>query len=370
MKAKKIKRIAIFADHISGYGGTEFYVINLALLLKKEGFDIRIYSGTKPNNFFWVDLLKKHKVPVYFSIKRKDRMDLKPENKLLPIIIKHFKTWQPDIIHACPLGRLLKIWQQKGKGNIPLVGTEITTPSPDTSHWYDNDLKENINQLKAIITWCKKSNSGVRDFFGYKGYTCVIPHFIPLPKKSSSIVGINYKIGCIARLSPEKGLDYLIGAMVKVIKVKPKAKLYIYGHGSDLDRLNYLIKSLGLTNRVIMAGVYRPIFGVDSIALRHNIFVQPSLFESIPTVALEMIARKRIMILTDVGGVSEIFKNNKNAVVVERANTCALAKAIISTLDNLQFQKKISLNAHSSFISNYNNSLSLERHLDLYHKVI
>src|SRR5258708_5874636 len=92
------KKIALFADYLSGLGGTEFYIVQLASRLKEKGFDVKIFTGTKPKSNFWLDILKSKKIEVYYSkYEYTDREDRLPEQKFIPIIEKIFIKWSPDI---------------------------------------------------------------------------------------------------------------------------------------------------------------------------------------------------------------------------------------------------------------------------------
>lgn len=132
----RISRVALFADYLSGLGGTEFYMVQLAILLKEQGVDVKLFTGIKPSTGYWLDILKKYNIETYYSdISYVDRKDRNPENILISKIEEMFSVWSPDIIHACPLGKLMLTWIEKSNLKIPIVGTEMTTPSTDTEHW-------------------------------------------------------------------------------------------------------------------------------------------------------------------------------------------------------------------------------------------
>lgn len=78
--------------------------------------------------------------------------------------------------------------------------------------------------------------------------------FKPLDKESCrsafGIEGAEQVILAIARLSPAKGLDTLIEAMVGVAKETPDSVLVIKGNGPAYAELNSLVKSLGIQKNV------------------------------------------------------------------------------------------------------------------------
>jgi len=273
------------------------------------------------------------------------------------------------------MGKLVKVWlDNKERIKIPVVATEITTPCSSTRHWYSDNLFQKINMFDAIIAWSKASKNGVKKFLGYKGRTFIIPHFISEPNSIINFIGPtdtnNQSLGCISRLSPEKGLCYLIAAMSFVVKQYPKSTLHIYGQGREEESLQYLVKCFGLESNIIFEGTFEPFIGIDKIASKHNIFVQPSLFEGMSISMLELMLRKRAIIATKVGGNPELFGKSHAGILVERGNTQALAKKIISLLNNPTKQAELSRKSFQTFKEKYLNVNVLNLHLKTYSLVI
>jgi len=373
---KKPKRIAIFADFLNEIGGVEYYINQLVLSLKSAKIDVQIYCGVEPEKKYWINLLKKHDIKVNFSnLYYKDRKDRTPEKTLTQQLVKDFKKWKPDVIHSCPMGKLVKVWLEiPNRQLIPIVATEMTTPGPNTKHWYSDDLFEKINKFDAIIAWSQASAKGVKCFLGYNGKVVLIPHFIPTPKKKIGFISKNdaknKSIGCISRLSPEKGIDYLIAAMSFVIKKSPSSTAHIYGMGRDEERLKYLVKCFGLEKNIFFEGTYKSIIGIDSVSQKHNIFVQPSLFEGMSITMLELMVRKRAIIATKVGGNPELFGRNKAGILIDRGDTKVLANKIIYLLENINKQSELSKNTYNAFKKRYQTVDVLNSHISVYNSLL
>lgn len=148
-----------------------------------------------------------------------------------------------------------------------------------------------------------------------------------------------WKLGCIARLCVEKGLDYLFAALPDLRRRFPEITLYVYGEGYDRSRLDDLSRALGIDDIVTLAGRFDPDAGLDEVVARHALFVQPSLFESVPTAMIEIAARGRAVVASDVGGVGEFFALGGQGALVPPANPVAISTAVSSLLvrpDRLQ----------------------------------
>ncbi len=109
-----------------------------------------------------------------------------------------------------------------------------------------------------------------------------------------------------ARLDPVKGLDRLIEAFRSFSQRRPTARLWIVGEGTERPKLERLIQSLGLQDRVQLAG-----FDANPWRwMRHaDLFVLCSHVESLPNSLLEAIACRCPVVTLDVpGGTREIME--------------------------------------------------------------
>jgi len=113
------------------------------------------------------------------------------------------------------------------------------------------------------------------------------------------------RLVCVARLSPEKGIDVLLRAASVLAQAKLDFELSVVGDGPEREPLEALVRELDLSARVNLEGwksgaeVYASI--LDSRAL-----VLASYSEGLPVVIMEALASRRPVIATTVGGVSEL----------------------------------------------------------------
>ena len=137
----------------------------------------------------------------------------------------------------------------------------------------------------------------------------------------------------VKRLHPLAGQRFLLEALGEVVRTHPDTRLVICGAGPLLDELKAVARTSGVEAHVTFAGLVnnQTIAQYDAAA---DVFVLPSLLEACPTVALEALASGTPVISTDnPGGVElgEIF--GYDVVVVPRENPLALARAIVTVLD-------------------------------------
>lgn len=120
---------------------------------------------------------------------------------------------------------------------------------------------------------------------------------------------INFHVGRNVR---EKGAQVLIDAFSKLLSDYPKSKLLIVG-GGDRSWLKNQAEDLGIADRVYFTG-----FVDDDTLLKLykviDVAVFPSLYEPFGIVALEAMAAKVPVVVTDVCGLKEVVDHGINGI--------------------------------------------------------
>jgi len=156
----------------------------------------------------------------------------------------------------------------------------------------------------------------------------------------------------VGRLVYEKGIHLLINAAPKVLE-KVNAKFVVVGDGYMKGPLSTLVKGMGLAHKVLFTGF------VDEETLRNlqkcaDISVVPSLFEPFGIVALEAMAAKSPVIVSDTGGLSEIIEHDVTGVKVYPNNTDSLAWGVTKVLLDESYASLIENNAYRKIQEKYN----------------
>jgi glycosyltransferase involved in cell wall biosynthesis len=127
------------------------------------------------------------------------------------------------------------------------------------------------------------------------------------------------------RLSPEKGLTYLIEAARQVVRRHPDLGFVVFGDGALRDSLVRQIASAGLADRFVLADFRSDL---DRLMPWADLFVLPSLTEGLPNVVLEAMAGGVPVVATAVGGTPEVVVDGVTGFLVPAAHADALAEPI------------------------------------------
>ena len=93
-----------------------------------------------------------------------------------------------------------------------------------------------------------------------------------------------FVLGHVGRFEYQKNHTYLIDIFAAVRDRVPDARLFLVGEGSLQDEMRKKVEDLGLSDRVIFAGLSRE---VEKLLSGFDVFVLPSHFEGLPIVGVE-----------------------------------------------------------------------------------
>ncbi len=168
----------------------------------------------------------------------------------------------------------------------------------------------------------------------------ITPNGVDFSEITESTEKITNRVVCVARLSWEKGLDFLIKAWLEVIKKVPDAELVMVGDGDKRLEIESLIKELNIADSVVLMGNLPHRQTLIEIK-KSEIFVCPSLAEGLGNVFIEAQACGVTPIGTRVGGIPDIIQDGMNGVLVEPKNTEAISQSIINLLSNKELNKRL-----------------------------
>lgn len=137
----------------------------------------------------------------------------------------------------------------------------------------------------------------------------------------------------VGRVVYEKGVHLLVEAAHRLMSRGARVKFILAGKGSMLDSLRQRVAELGLQDRVLLPG-YVSDRQRDRLYCVADVAVFPSLYEPFGIVALESMAAKCPVIVSDVGGLGEVVENEVTGIKIPPFNLEVLVDAIAYVLNN------------------------------------
>ena len=145
-------------------------------------------------------------------------------------------------------------------------------------------------------------------------------------------------IGFAGRMEKVKNIDLLLIAFQQILDKHPNSRLLLVGEGSKQMEWKNLADRLGVSHSVIWAGFRSD---MPRILAALDIFIQPSINEGLSLATLEAMAACKAVIATDVGGTSEIIRNNLTGLLITPGSSDSIAAAIREFLEYPEKRKML-----------------------------
>ena len=121
-------------------------------------------------------------------------------------------------------------------------------------------------------------------------------------------------VGMVSRMTSEKGPQFLIEAMVEVLRETPEAKLLMVGDGALRPALEARAAALGIANNVVWVGRLAREEAYRHMALM-DVVVVPSQWEGFGLTAAEAMAFGKPVVASDVDGLRNVVDGQSGRLV-------------------------------------------------------
>lgn len=328
----------VLALHQLGRGGTDRVACLLASGFSKAGFDVvlAIFCVGGPGQNALEALIDPRVKVKYFGVKSGSRTrDL---ITLSPVFVKFLRQTKPDYVMAT--GNNMS-WvtalctKFAGTRETKLI---IKTTNPiNRSH--DGGIANFVRKAgyrltfsatESVLTLSDAETAILRREFpatADKFQTVINPYVTEAmlaPRDASDINNTEKLVIAVGRLSKQKRFDKLIEGFAKTST--QGARLVILGEGKERTKLEDLIQSKRLEDRIELAGFKD---NISSWYQRADLFVLTSDYEGLPAVVLEAMAGGCPVLTTDCfAAAREIISKSASCEILESTNPHDLALQI------------------------------------------
>jgi glycosyltransferase involved in cell wall biosynthesis len=145
-------------------------------------------------------------------------------------------------------------------------------------------------------------------------------------------------VGTVGRLDSNKNHQMFIHVIKELIKIFPATIGVIVGGGFLHDTLQNQINQLDLQNNVILLGERDDI---TELMTSFDVFCLTSHSEGLSNSVLEAMAAARPVVVTDVGGIREIVRDNVSGYIVPSDDVKSMTQRIANLLNSLILRERV-----------------------------
>lgn len=346
--------------------GTERYVVDIARNLPKDKYDVCIATPMKSN---LSKFLEKFQVKEFvFDNGTVSGFSLKGIVNIFKFIYKQ----KIDIVHS-------------NSGILPCIIGKVFFNKVcfETRHglFYTKKQLKNLSFKRKIVEYLKQyfvnyeiaisenDKKMMNKYFGIRNRKIKLIYngiamedFIPFRKSSDYSNDNKLKLVNVGRMTFQKAQDVLLDSVNLLKKNYQNFSLTIIGEGKEKNNLLKYVKENSLENFVNIEYYKEDIFDY----LRNfDILILSSRFEGIPYIMLESMAIGLPVIVTDVGGISNVIKNDINGILVKEESPEDIKNAILSIVLSDNKYKILKENAYKS-IENYSLKKMVDDYMSFY----
>jgi len=376
----KIK-VCMFARSLPAHsmGGMELHVETLSKELVKSGVDVTIITTFNP---LGVEYENKHGVKIhYLKGTMPGRYEFGYYERSAAKFIELNKSEKYDLIHSQSAGAYSIIQKRINKNyNIPVVATlhgtsvdeiktklrlgyDIRTKISLAKNHYSYLFRDRmfLNNCDAIIATSDSQVGVINKYYGvpeskiklvYNGIDDEL--FTPIGINKDALkakYGINTEdkvIAAVARLKKEKGVQNIISVLPEVLKKINPVKLIIAGSGEYREKLENMVKQLGLNGSVKFIGriEYKDL---PELLNCSNVFVNSTVRENGYDLTIpQAMACEKTVLVSDMRSVFTIIENGKNGFIYKRTRLVEMKDRLIEILSDVDLQKQIGVAARKT----------------------
>ncbi len=342
-----LKVLFVVESHAKHAGGGPIYWAQLSDWLQRRGHQVQIVSGITSDSDFaspnTVGLL-----PVRSDLRSRSWATIisryRFRRRYLPMVYAFARKWQPDIIHTVPPIASEAALGAGKKLGIPVVASILSHVEAQWAKVEANAVKAQIfrhwearairGPFSRLICLTHRSEQVLQAEGIPVERIAYVPHAVDMDRFGVNVaprfrpqLGLSkdaFIIGYAGALSRDKGFDVLIRAM-SMLAQQSNLHLVIAGTQPIKEVKKLIHQAKGLTNIHFLGFVEH--LDMPALMASLDLYVIPSLTETLPTTLLEALAMGTPVMAATVGGVTE-FMNKGFGIALAASDTALVVKAL------------------------------------------
>ena len=329
-------KIVLLIDHLSGFGGAQRVITNIANMMVEKGNEVQfILTGNNESSVYQLDNRVRINLIQDSSIEHMSKI------RKVKGIRQTLLRIHPDIIISfLTMVNVLSIISNIGY-DIPIIISERN--DPDRCSKIEKMLSHIFYRFATCLvvqTDCIKKK--VSKY--YKKNIEVIAN----PLIDHGIEKTNYDISkrivAVGRLNKQKNYLLLLDAFSKIVMRDKDYTLDIYGIGNQKEILENRCIDLNIKKNVKFMGNRSDVIICEP---DYDFYVMSSDYEGMPNALAEAMSVGLPCISTDCdgGGAAALINNEKNGLLTKKGNVFELERAMLRYIENPNFAMEMGNNA-------------------------
>lgn len=352
-----------------GPGGAEHVVVHIARGLNRQRFEVAVLSIWRRVGSDLEQLLDHSDVQVSYLGKSSGF-----DGRIYQRLHRVLKDYRPDVVHThlhvlrYALPSMLLLRQMSCLHTVHNLAEREIEPRARCIQRYA------LTHGLCPVAVSKEVAVSLEQCYGIRN-SRVIPNGIPTSDYSVSRISRSewrrregfrddqILFVCVARFAPQKNHALLLKAFSGRPASDPRAHLVLIGEGDLHEQLTEHAASLGLTHKIHFLGLRTDI--ADALSAT-DVFVLSSDWEGNPLSVMEAMAAGLPIVSTAVGGVPDLFTNEKEGILVPPGNASRLSNAMAALLASTETRRSMGMGGQARAKNHFDVSRMIREYEQIY----
>lgn len=179
----------------------------------------------------------------------------------------------------------------------------------------------------------------------------------------------SFTIGTVKGLNKIYGIDRLIDAFATFNKKYPDSQCLIYGKGKDQALFEKQISELGLIDRVVLKGFVENKH-VPAVLNSFDVYCALSRSESFGVAIIEASACEIPVVVSNVGGLSEVVKHKETGFIVDGDSEQEIVNCLEQLYHDKALRETMGRNGRSFVTEEYEWNKNVKQQVDFYNQLL
>lgn len=342
-------------------GGAETFAVNFSRELQ-EISDFKTVVLFQKHKSYFEEKLKEKGIDVVFLNKTK-HLDFKNAKELRQII----NDFKPDVIHTennALIPTYLALRKIKKNQRPKVFHTMHLKAEDETSNKIVRFLYKFIfkkpNFIPVAIT---ESLSEESKTFYKTSYVPYVNNGVSLEpfRNDKNLSSRKYDIVVVGRFVPQKNHFFVVSSFLELKNKLPNIQIALVGGGELLDDVKKFVSDNDAQDFIHFTGILN---SPAEIVKDSKVIALGSLYEANPLSLLEGMAAGCIVVSSNVGGVSDIIKEDENGFLFDSGDKEKFVNILYKILSDIDSYQNM-----STFNVNYSNQFSMKECARKYYEI-
>lgn len=325
------------------YGGMANQTLQLAKLLKKEGWQIHLVRTNLPYSPAWAGRIR----------------GVRALFRLIPFIFNLWRTFgKTEVVHLMAnsgwswhLFAVPAIWVARFR-RVPVIVNYRGGEAGSFLEKSEGLIKWSMHRVREIVV----PSAYLQDIFrSYRIEARVIPNIIDLsrftPVEKEAVASAEPHIIVCRNLEAIYDNATALRAFKEILQSFPGARMTLAGEGPERNKLELLAKELDIAEQVSFPGRLN-VEGMVDLYRSADLMLNASRVDNMPNALLESMSMGLPFVSTDAGGIPYIVEDEEHGLLVPVGDWQKMADAAIRLLSDGELYRRLSINGQKE-VSRY-----------------